>query len=125
MIRQALTIAFCAALFSLILAVPVRADHAIGAPYACATLEAAERTVAYVEAEEFDELRARAQSDNDFKCYLFPRPLPFTCTSIVREYLELGVQKAVLLCYGPAGREAYIFGPLDFALSTIHQYKAE
>jgi hypothetical protein len=131
MISKALTIPVCIALalavaVILMTSVPAHASHPIGATYVCKTIEAADRTVAYVVAEEYDELMKRTMKDDAFECYKLQRMVPFRCTSVVREYVEAnGKAKSVLYCKSPRGNDAYIFGPTDLMLSAIHQYTAE
>ncbi len=117
-----LLIAFCAALFTLITAVPpVRADHPGSAPYACQTLDAAMRTVAYVQAGELAELKRRAKEDETFKCRFVPRFFKLYVQEIVHAYVENGVQKVVVRAIAPDGSDTYLFATKTWALGLLHQ----
>lgn len=109
----------------LMTSVPAHASHPVGSTYVCKTIEAADRTIAYVTAGEIDDLKKRTLEDDKFLCYKLSRPVPFRCSAIVREYVEGGVAKSVLYCKSPRGTDAYIFGRTEFMQSTIHQYTAK
>jgi hypothetical protein len=117
-----LLIAFCALVFTMALMVsPTRAEHPASSPYVCTTLDAAMRTVAYVQAGEIEELKTRARTDIEFKCVFIPTNIPFYVQEIVHAYVEDDVQKVVVRALDAADKEVYLFGTKTFALGQLHQ----
>ncbi|MEE8606720.1 MAG: hypothetical protein V3S55_03870 [Nitrospiraceae bacterium] len=122
MIRQALTIAFCALVFTMVLMIsPSRADHTIGSRFVCATEDAALRALSLIQAGEDGELYLRTTTDNDFKCFLTKQMMEVTGVRIVKTYTQRGMKKGILLSKDMMGDDVYLFGPLGFLKQSIHE----
>lgn len=121
MIRQILTILFCAALFTVILNFPSRADHPSSAPFFCTTMEAAMETVRLSQAGEEDELRSRAMSDDSFKCWFLDIAVPFWPLELMHQYKVGDVDKGMIRARGPDGTIVYLFATMHFLNWLMHQ----
>ncbi len=123
MIRQALTVLLCAAVFTLIVwIIPAQANHQwVGAPYVCTSLDAAMETVRFQEAEDQDGLMEKARTDSAFKCYVISRNIRLQALELVHEYTGYGVRKGVVRVRAPDGTDAYTFATMDFIDKLLHE----
>ncbi len=122
MIRQTLTVALCAALFTLIVwIIPAQASHqATSAPYVCTTFDAAMETVRLQLAGEDAKLKAMARTDKSFKCWFNTTNYRFYMLELVHEYTIGGVHKGVTRVRAPDGSAVYTFGPISFINDMLH-----
>lgn len=122
MIRQALTTLFCAALFFLmVFVIPAQAQHPASAPYFCTTVEAAKETSRLQIAGQMDELREKAMSDSDFKCWFNESSVPFVPIDLVYAYEVEGVARGFIAAYAPDKTIVYLFGTMDFINWLLHE----
>lgn len=121
MIRQILTTLFCAALFTVITAIPSRADHPSSAPFFCTTMEAAMETVRLQKADLMDELRDRAMSDEAFNCWFLDIDVPFWPLEIMHQYKVGDIDKGMVRARGPDGTIVYLFATMHFLNWLMHQ----
>lgn len=127
MIRQALTTLFCAALFTLILAIPVRAlDSEFTTIYVCTTEEAALATVAFIELGQQQARNDAAMHDEAFECWFIPSGIPFKPLEILSgiRYVEDSDTKAIMLAEAPDGTIVWTFGEINFLLYLLHSRDA-
>lgn len=119
---KALTVALCAALFTLIVwIIPAQANHQpTSAPYVCTSLDAAMETVRMLQAGEEDELREMARTDKSFNCWFNSTNYKFYILELVHEYTIKGVHKGVTRVRAPDGNEVYTFGPISFINKVLH-----
>ena len=121
MIRQILTTLFCAALFTMILALPSHAEHPSSAPFFCTTMDDAMETVRLSQAGLMDELRSRAMSDDTFKCWFLDIYVPFWPLELMHQYKVDGVDKGMIRARGPDGTIVYLFATMHFLNWLMHQ----
>lgn len=121
MIRQALTTLICSVTFFLIaFVIPVQAGHPASAPYFCTTVEAATETTRLQKALRMDELRTKAMSDSDFKCWFNESNVKFYPIELVYAYKVEGVSRGFITAYAPDRTIVYLFATMDFINWLLH-----
>lgn len=121
MIRQTLTTLFCAALFTVITAIPSSAEHRANAPYFCTTMEAAMETVRIQKTGDMDALREKAANDESFKCWLLDATIPFVPVELMHQYKVDDLDRGFIKALAPDGTVVYLFGTMDFINWLMHE----